>query len=145
MPAIDLDDFKYINDSLGHSIGDELITRVGQAVRNRLRRTDVLARLGGDEFAVVLLRIDDDGYEAHRKDLRAVEAVGEVDLVGLGGRVRGQGLASTHQRCSAAVAATSRSLLVEADIAMSTRRRLGAPGPSCTTRPRTARSACPRA
>ena len=61
MLAIDLDDFKYINDSLGHSIGDELITRVGQAVRNRLRRTDVLARLGGDEFAVVLPRIDDDG------------------------------------------------------------------------------------
>ena len=115
--AIDLDDFKYINDSLGHSIGDELIARVGQAVRNRLRRTDVLARLGGDEFAVILPRIDDDGAMEVAQDL--LEAVGEVDLVGLGGRGGGRvsasiGIAMFH----AASKLTSEELLVEADIAM---------------------------
>jgi diguanylate cyclase (GGDEF)-like protein/PAS domain S-box-containing protein len=115
--AIDLDDFKYINDSLGHSIGDELITRVGDAVRTRLRRTDVLARLGGDEFAVILPRIDDDGAMEVAEDL--LEAVGEVDLVGLGGRGGGRvsasiGIAMFH----AASNLTSEELLVEADIAM---------------------------
>ena len=115
--AIDLDDFKYINDSLGHSIGDELITRVGQALRTRLRRTDVLARLGGDEFAVILPRVDDDGAMEVADGL--LEAVGEVDLVGLGGRGGGRvsasiGIAMFH----AASKLTAEELLVEADIAM---------------------------
>ena len=115
--AIDLDDFKYINDSLGHSIGDELITRVGQAVRDRLRRTDVLARLGGDEFAVILPRVDDDGAMEVAQGL--LEAVGDVDLVGLGGRGGGKvsasiGIAMFH----AASKLTAEELLVEADIAM---------------------------
>ncbi len=57
--AIDLDHFKYVNDSLGHSVGDELITRVGSIFRDRLRATDVIARLGGDEFAVILPGADE--------------------------------------------------------------------------------------
>ena len=51
---IDLDNFKYYNDTQGHSAGDDLIVRIGQALKNRLREIDVLARLGGDEFAVLL-------------------------------------------------------------------------------------------
>jgi diguanylate cyclase (GGDEF)-like protein/PAS domain S-box-containing protein len=51
---IDLDNFKYYNDSQGHSAGDDLIIRIGQALQSRLRETDTLARLGGDEFAVLL-------------------------------------------------------------------------------------------
>ena len=51
---IDLDNFKYYNDSQGHSAGDELIVRIGRALQVRLRETDVLVRLGGDEFAVLL-------------------------------------------------------------------------------------------
>jgi diguanylate cyclase (GGDEF)-like protein/PAS domain S-box-containing protein len=115
--AIDLDDFKYINDSLGHSIGDELITRVGHAVRSRLRRTDVLARLGGDEFAVILPRIDEDAALEVAEGL--LEAVGEVDLVGLGGRGGGKVSASVGVAMfDVGSQLTADELLVEADIAM---------------------------
>ena len=51
---LDLDNFKYYNDSRGHSAGDELIVRIAEALKSRLRESDVLARLGGDEFAVLL-------------------------------------------------------------------------------------------
>jgi diguanylate cyclase (GGDEF)-like protein/PAS domain S-box-containing protein len=55
---LDLDNFKYVNDTLGHAMGDELIVRVAAALRERLRETDVLARLGGDEFAIILPETD---------------------------------------------------------------------------------------
>ncbi|MEA2156083.1 MAG: hypothetical protein QOE11_2223 [Solirubrobacteraceae bacterium] len=51
---VDLDHFKYFNDTQGHSAGDELIVRIAQGLRSRLRDSDVIARLGGDEFAVLL-------------------------------------------------------------------------------------------
>ncbi len=53
---LDLDDFKAVNDSLGHRVGDEMLTSVAQVLRERLRETDVLARLGGDEFAILMTR-----------------------------------------------------------------------------------------
>lgn len=52
--VMDLDDFKRVNDTLGHQAGDRLVIEVGVTLRRHLRDQDVVARLGGDEFAVIL-------------------------------------------------------------------------------------------
>lgn len=55
---IDLDNFKFVNDTLGHLAGDKVLVEVTQMLRQRLRKSDLLARLGGDEFAVLLYDVD---------------------------------------------------------------------------------------
>jgi diguanylate cyclase (GGDEF)-like protein/PAS domain S-box-containing protein len=59
----DLDNFKAVNDTLGHAAGDAVIRRVGHALSARLRTSDVSARLGGDEFGVILRRVTAEGAE----------------------------------------------------------------------------------
>ena len=62
---IDLDRFKYINDTAGHIAGDQLLMEISSQLHARLRDADVLARLGGDEFAIILRNINkDDVYKA---------------------------------------------------------------------------------
>lgn len=51
---LDLDDLKYVNDSLGHSTGDKLLTGLAQLLRKHVRANDMLARLDGDEFAILI-------------------------------------------------------------------------------------------
>ena len=57
---LDLDDFKLINDSLGHAAGDHLLVEVGQRLTAQLRGTDTAARFGGDEFVLVCEGLSDD-------------------------------------------------------------------------------------
>ncbi len=55
---LDLDDFKQLNDRMGHSTGDKLLALAADCIRKALRPTDVVARLGGDEFALLLPQTD---------------------------------------------------------------------------------------
>ncbi len=55
---IDLDHFKRINDTFGHQIGDEVLRRAAQLIREQLRSIDVVSRYGGEEFAVLLMQAD---------------------------------------------------------------------------------------
>ncbi len=57
---LDIDNFKSVNDQLGHTIGDQVLRAVVTQAKQRLRKTDVVARVGGDEFAVLLPETDQD-------------------------------------------------------------------------------------
>ncbi|GAY14117.1 bifunctional diguanylate cyclase/phosphodiesterase [Mycobacterium sp. shizuoka-1] len=69
--SLDLDDFKLINDSMGHPAADGLLIRVGERIANRVRAGDTVARLGGDEFALLL---EGDVDEAHLVCERVIAA-----------------------------------------------------------------------
>jgi diguanylate cyclase len=73
---IDVDDFKKVNDSLGHAVGDEVLMMIGERLTAVLRSGDVVARLGGDEFGVLLYGIGDPENAARLARLM-IEALGE--------------------------------------------------------------------
>ncbi len=73
--TVDLDDFKGVNDTLGHPVGDALLAKVSERLSSALRKTDRLARLGGDEFAILQTDVaQPEGAETLAKRL--------VDLIG---------------------------------------------------------------
>ena len=56
--CLDLDNFKQVNDTLGHQIGDDLLCLAAQRLKQSIRETDFIARLGGDEFAIILRGVE---------------------------------------------------------------------------------------
>ena len=63
---LDLNDFKKINDSRGHHIGDKLLQQVAERLQNNIRECDIIARVGGDEFVVVLNELGMDKQKAYK-------------------------------------------------------------------------------
>ena len=61
---IDLDQFKYINDTLGHAAGDRLLAQIADLLNNRMREQDVIARFGGDEFTVIAKSVSEQDAES---------------------------------------------------------------------------------
>jgi diguanylate cyclase (GGDEF)-like protein len=109
---LDIDDFKAINDSMGHAIGDELLAEVGRRVRACTRAGELPARLGGDEFAVLLEQTTAEG--AQRVAEQLLESLAKP--VKIGGR-------DTYVHASIGIApatsaATADELLRNADVAM---------------------------
>jgi diguanylate cyclase (GGDEF)-like protein/PAS domain S-box-containing protein len=78
---LDLDRFKVVNDSLGHLVGDELLTAVSRRLESCLRQGDVLARLGGDEFAILLNELGDE-IQANAIAFRIQSALGAPFSIG---------------------------------------------------------------
>jgi len=118
---IDLDNFKYINDTLGHLEGDRLLIGIAHALRSRARKTDVLARLGGDEFALLLHDVNKDQAAAAAENIR--QAIADYKFIA-DGKVIDSG-------CSIGVALheydidTKEGLLSRADIACHMAKRNG--------------------
>ncbi|HZV62253.1 MAG TPA: diguanylate cyclase [Methylophilaceae bacterium] len=73
---LDLDDFKPVNDSMGHKAGDQLLIQMSERIRNTLRAHDVVARLGGDEFALLLNGLESPQEASHTLD-RLLVVIGE--------------------------------------------------------------------
>jgi diguanylate cyclase (GGDEF)-like protein/PAS domain S-box-containing protein len=78
---VDLDQFKKINDSLGHGAGDKLLQSVAERLVNSVRRTDTVSRQGGDEFVILLSQVEreEDAGVSARKILRELAAPHTID------------------------------------------------------------------
>lgn len=113
---LDLDNFKYVNDVLGHSIGDALLQLVAVALRTSVRDSDHLARLGGDEFAILLPDTTLDGaLMVAEKLVRAIAEQGRIaTTIGHGEVTASVGVTAWD----AGVEMTAERALAEADIAM---------------------------
>jgi diguanylate cyclase (GGDEF)-like protein len=111
--VMDLDRFKFVNDTLGHSVGDHVLSEVAARLRNLMREGDCVARLGGDEFAVLMLTGEQErSVELARSIITALEQ--PIDFAGqpldVGASI-GIALYPAH-------ASDAQTLLRNADIAM---------------------------
>jgi diguanylate cyclase (GGDEF)-like protein/PAS domain S-box-containing protein len=111
---VDLDHFKYINDTLGHHAGDEIIRAVASDFAARLRSSDILARLDGDEFAVLLPKADITAAHRVARELQHALARQHAAVAATGVRAATAsiGIAPFEPQL------TSEEVLVNADLAM---------------------------
>ena len=112
--VLDLDNFKYLNDTHGHMCGDQVLLEVSAILQSRVRRSDVVGRLGGDEFALLLPRADCDRAESVAADLQ--EAIREHRFAFRSHRIRLT--TSIGVVPFAGCEGSGQELLVDADIAM---------------------------
>ncbi|MBI3479857.1 MAG: PAS domain S-box protein [Nitrosomonadales bacterium] len=122
---IDLDNFKNINDTLGHDMGDMLLKQVTQRLVSCIREVDTVSRLGGDEFVVMLLELSQHPIEAAAQ----TEAIGEKILAALSQPYR---LDKNIYRCTGSIGVTlfsgkheTEELMKQADIAMYQAKKAG--------------------
>jgi diguanylate cyclase (GGDEF)-like protein/PAS domain S-box-containing protein len=123
---IDLDNFKNLNDTLGHDMGDLLLKQVTQRLESCIREGDTVARLGGDEFVVMLVDLSVQPIEAAAQ----TEAIGEKILAALNQPYQ---LGSFVHRCTASIGATlfkdhqqeTDELMKQVDIAMYQAKKAG--------------------
>jgi diguanylate cyclase (GGDEF)-like protein/PAS domain S-box-containing protein len=117
---LDIDDFKTVNDSLGHDAGDQLLVVVAQRLRSALREGDTAARLGGDEFAILLEDADEEApTRVAERILAALRQPATVQHRELSTR------ASIGVALRASPKQTAEELLRNADIAMYTAKAKG--------------------
>jgi diguanylate cyclase (GGDEF)-like protein len=109
---LDVDDFKAINDTLGHEFGDRVLNEIAQRLRGAVGEHDMLARLGGDEFAVVLKGDLSDAETAAQRLLTALDLPMDIDTLSV--RVA----ASIGIACFPQHGRTSRELMRHADVAL---------------------------
>jgi diguanylate cyclase (GGDEF)-like protein len=87
LALVDIDDFKRLNDELGHAAGDAVLQRVAEVMAEQLRDSDFLSRYGGEEFALLAPDTDLDGAIALAEKLRLAVARADLPVVGPRGRV----------------------------------------------------------
>ena len=111
---LDLDDFKTVNDSLGHAAGDSMLIAVAARLRSDLRASDVAGRLGGDEFGVLLTDLPDEAYAVAVAERLLARLVEPIEVAGVSIEVG----ASIGIAIVAAGVGTVDDLLGDADVAM---------------------------
>lgn len=119
---LDLDGFKEVNDTFGHSVGDQVLVRVAQRIANTVRDGDAVARLGGDEFAVLLAECPSDHVPVLA---RRILAALELPLTMKPATV---GVAASIGIATARAGETADEVLRNADLAMYTAKAAGGNG-----------------